>query len=279
MAKAGHNSGKGGPIDPVKLKSYVERIEAVEAEEADYKATKKDIYVEVKAAGMRPKMVRRIVKERKKTEADAEDEAELELYRAALAMPGATYRSVSAKTGIPKSTLQRLVPRNKNGTAEKGEEAEASTPGAALPPEQVGSQATAEHTTRPLKPEDGDDGITDAASQGSSCGPDTPREDAVAGPSKPVPDGEVGAGTHTEPADCIDGNECHDVLCHLEGCRLKSSTQFEAPATPSVGAVASPSEGERVAHPTDAEAEAAMDAAWDRLQATRARRQTQEAGV
>lgn len=118
MSKPGHNSRAAGPVDPVKLKSYVERIEAVESEEADYKAAKKDIYVEVKAAGMRPKMVRRIVKERKKTEADAEDEAELELYRTALAMPGATYRSVSAQTGIPKSTLQRLVPRNKNGTAQ-----------------------------------------------------------------------------------------------------------------------------------------------------------------
>ena len=117
MTKPGHNSGKGGPIDPAKLKSYVERIEAVEAEEADYKAAKKDIYVEVKAAGMRPKMVRKIVKERKKTESDAEDEAELELYRAALAMPGATYRSVAEKTGASKSKLQRLVPRKENGTS------------------------------------------------------------------------------------------------------------------------------------------------------------------
>jgi uncharacterized protein (UPF0335 family) len=129
MSKPGHNSKvQAGPIDPAKLKGYVERIEAVEAEEADYKATKKDLYVEVKAAGLRPKMVRKIVRERKKTDADEAEEAELELYRAALAMPGATFRSVSAATGVSKSTLQRLVPRNKNGTA---------------------------------KPEDGDDGITE----------------------------------------------------------------------------------------------------------------------
>ncbi len=180
MTKPGHNSGKGGPIDPAKLKSYVERIEAVEAEEADYKAAKKDIYVEVKAAGMRPKMVRKIVKERKKTESDAEDEAELELYRAALAMPGATYRSVSAKTGIPKSTLQRLVPRNKNGT---------SAP----------------------KPEDGDDGITE------SCG--AQQGGGVADSAPPVPRADATALPH----DTDMGNPI---------------TENEAPATPSVGAVA-----------------------------------------
>lgn len=169
MSKPGHNSGKGGPIDPAKLKSYVERIEAVETEEADYKAAKKDIYVEVKAAGMRPKMVRKLVRDRKKTEADAEEEAELELYRAALAMPGATFRSVSAATGVPKSTLQRLVPRKKNGTGEKGEEAEASTPGAALPLERVESQATTEHSTDTPKPEDGDDGITESCGDAGSA--------------------------------------------------------------------------------------------------------------
>lgn len=177
MSKPGHNSGKGGPIDPAKLKSYVERIEAVETEEADYKAAKKDIYVEVKAAGMRPKMVRKIVRERKKTEADAEEEAELELYRAALAMPGATFRSVSAATGVPKSTLQRLVPRNKNGTA---------------------------------KPEDGGDGITDAALRaGAPLG--IPQIAGVIPPAvKPDPESREGSGTHSD----------------------------EAPATPSVGAVA-----------------------------------------
>jgi uncharacterized protein (UPF0335 family) len=122
-------------IDPEKLKRYVERIEAVEAEEADQKAAKKDIYVEVKAAGMRPKMVRKIVKERKAKAVDAAEEAELDAYRAALAMPGATYRSVAEKVGMPKSTLHRLVPRAKNGTEPKhdpetGEITETESPAA-----------------------------------------------------------------------------------------------------------------------------------------------------
>lgn len=37
-------------------------------------------------------------------------------YRAALAMPGATYRSVAAKLDVPRSTLHRLVPKNARGT-------------------------------------------------------------------------------------------------------------------------------------------------------------------
>lgn len=246
MSKPGHNSGKGGPIDPAKLKSYVERIEAVEAEEADYKAAKKDIYVEVKAAGMRPKMVRKIVKERKKTEADAEDEAELELYRAALAMPGATYRSVSAKTGIPKSTLQRLVPRNKNGT---------SAP----------------------KPEDGDDGITDAAG----------RDPGIEGESDDAPDdlrvseadrstdgghGQSASGGQgvQRRAGCLPAGGAGQDVCDpgasvqrdvgergdhatagRDAARLTPAmdlahNEVQPSATPSVGAVAS--ESERVAH-------------------------------
>lgn len=230
MIKAKPKDRTSGPIDPAKLKGYVERIEAVEAEEADYKATKKDLYVEVKAAGLRPKMVRKIVKERKKTEADKEDEAELELYRAALAMPGATFRSVAKDLGVPRSTLHRLVPRNKNGTsAPKPEDGDDGITGGEDGKAEVDHSARQENALRGQsdakdavghershgasgngRDDLGEDGgglrgigaaqnqLKNAASQGSSRGPDTPLEDAVASPSKPVPDGEVGAGTHLD---------------------------------------------------------------------------------
>ncbi len=83
-----------------------------------------DIYTEVKAAGLKPKMVRKIVKERNAKAVDEAEEAELDLYRHALGMPGATYRSVAAQFGTSKSTLHRLVPRTKNGT-EPGHDPEA----------------------------------------------------------------------------------------------------------------------------------------------------------
>jgi uncharacterized protein (UPF0335 family) len=100
------------PIDPEKLQAYVTRIEAVEELIVAERDARADIYTEVKSSGMKPKMVRKIVKERAKKAVDEAEEAELERYRAALAVPGATYRSVAAKTGVPRSTLHRLVPRD-----------------------------------------------------------------------------------------------------------------------------------------------------------------------
>ena len=238
MIKAKTKERVSGPIDPAKLKTYVERIEAVESEEADYKSAKKDIYVEVKAAGMRPKMVRKIVKERKKTDADAEEEQELALYRAALAMPGATFRSVSKDLGIPRSTLHRLVPRNKNGT----------------------------------KPEDGDDGITDAAGrypgkQGDENAPinvrvpeadgRSDREDGARASGGEGFQRRAGRGTAGGA-----GQDLHDSGASVErdvgergdhapaGRDAAPAAVDEAPATPSVGAVAAEP---RVAPQTDLE--------------------------
>lgn len=127
------------------------------------------------------------------------------------------------------------------------------------------------------KPQDGDDGITE------SCGGVESRHAVEAGKTRDqraatgapelvgsavpldrvsaagqmqsgvtVPTAGVAPGPHDTSITkaitaCIDGNECLDVRCSLLGCGLKA-TEFEAPATPSVGAVASP-EGERVATP------------------------------
>lgn len=115
-AKSKKQQQAEAPIDPSKLKSYVERIEFVEQEIVEQRGARADIYTEVKASGMKPKMVRKIIKERAKKEEDEAEKAELERYRAALAMPGATYRSVAAKMDVPRSTLHRLVPKNARGT-------------------------------------------------------------------------------------------------------------------------------------------------------------------
>lgn len=216
MSKPGHNSkAQAGPIDHAKLKSYVERIEAVESEEADYKAAKKDIYVEVKAAGMRPKMVRKIVRERKKTDADAEEEQELALYRAALEMPGATFRSVSKDLGVPRSTLHRLVPRNKNGT----------------------------------KPEDGDDGITESCGGVESRHATDPQQPSCRASGAVAAPAGVASGPHDTSAEAtLPGHVTSPFppshhpksAPDLQGGLSDDDPRWEnlPPTTPSVGAVA-----------------------------------------
>jgi uncharacterized protein (UPF0335 family) len=99
-----------------KVASYAERIERLLDERATIDADIKDIYTEVKSADLKPKVLRKaIANKRRKT--DAQFEAEVEEYAALLlALPGATYRGVAEQTGIPKSTLQRRVPRKANGT-------------------------------------------------------------------------------------------------------------------------------------------------------------------
>lgn len=100
-----------------KVKSYAERIERLLDERAAIDADIKDIYTEVKAADLKPKVLRKaIANKRRKT--DKQFEAEVEEYAALLlALPGATYRGVAEQTGVSKSKLQRLVPKRARGTS------------------------------------------------------------------------------------------------------------------------------------------------------------------
>ncbi len=69
------------------LRQIVERIERIEAEEADLKADKKEFYAEAKGRGYDTKVIRKIVALRKRDKDDlAEEEAVLEMYKAALGM-------------------------------------------------------------------------------------------------------------------------------------------------------------------------------------------------
>lgn len=99
-----------------KVSSYAERIERMLDEIEERKADIKDIYTEVKSADLKPKVLRKAIAN-KRRKVDAQFEADVEEYAALLlALPGATYRSVAEQTGVPKSTLQRRVPRKRNGT-------------------------------------------------------------------------------------------------------------------------------------------------------------------
>ena len=81
---AGHNSYR---VTAAELRSFVERVEALEAEKAETARDIREVYQEAGSRGYDKKALRRIVADRKK-DADklAEEEAVLEMYRAALGM-------------------------------------------------------------------------------------------------------------------------------------------------------------------------------------------------
>lgn len=94
-----------------RLQSIIERAERVIDERLAVSADLREIFAEAKSAGYDVRTIRAIIRERAMDDAErAEREALLETYRAALGMPGATYRSVAEQLGVSKSKLQRLVP-------------------------------------------------------------------------------------------------------------------------------------------------------------------------
>ncbi len=117
-----------------RLKAFADRLDRLEDERLAIVADTREIYEELKGEGYNPKALRRVLKERRK-KPDAALEADVELYRAALGEPGATYRAVAEKLGVSKSKLQRLVPRKNGGTAKDGTAEEVSKPDVISPPE------------------------------------------------------------------------------------------------------------------------------------------------
>ena len=70
-----------------KLESYIQRIERLEEDKKAIAEDIKEVYAEAKATGFDVKIMRKIISERKKDEADREEEAYLlETYRKALGM-------------------------------------------------------------------------------------------------------------------------------------------------------------------------------------------------
>ena len=74
-------------VSAAKLRQFVERIEASRARQADEKEVEKEIFAELKGRGYMSRPVRTVIKERAmKPDALAEEQAVLEMYRAALGM-------------------------------------------------------------------------------------------------------------------------------------------------------------------------------------------------
>jgi uncharacterized protein (UPF0335 family) len=79
----------GGGIAAQRLRSFIERIERLEEEKAALAADVREVYAEAKGDGFDVKTMRQIVRLRKLDSSDrAEQEALLDLYKAALGLSG-----------------------------------------------------------------------------------------------------------------------------------------------------------------------------------------------
>ncbi len=73
-----------GGVNNEALRQYIERIEKVELDLADYRAHKADVYAEAKSQGFDVKALREIIKLRKlRADERAEQEYMLDLYKRA----------------------------------------------------------------------------------------------------------------------------------------------------------------------------------------------------
>lgn len=74
-------------VTAAELRAFIERIEQLRAEAADIKDAEKEVFAEMKGRGYMTRPVRTIIKQRAADPAKiAEEEAVLELYKAALGM-------------------------------------------------------------------------------------------------------------------------------------------------------------------------------------------------
>ncbi len=124
---------KAGPIQADRLKSFIERIERMEEEQASLASDKRDIYAEAKGVGYDVKTMRKVVALRKMDAADRdEQETLLDVYLHALGMvdrietraaAGESARQIAAAEGVSKSTAHRVSQKAKDKTesAETGQ--------------------------------------------------------------------------------------------------------------------------------------------------------------
>lgn len=74
-------------VTAAELRAFIERIERLRAEQADLKEHEKEVFAEMKGRGYMTRPVRTIIKQRAADPAKlAEEQAVLELYKAALGM-------------------------------------------------------------------------------------------------------------------------------------------------------------------------------------------------
>ncbi len=74
-------------VTAAELRAFIERIEQLRKEQADIKEIEKEVFAEMKGRGYMTRPVRTIIKQRAmKPDKLAEEEAVLDLYKAALGM-------------------------------------------------------------------------------------------------------------------------------------------------------------------------------------------------
>lgn len=84
--------GSNGPADPYnvtadELRQFIERFEQLESEKSDISEQQKELMAEAKGRGYDTKVMRKVIALRKRKPDDvAEEEAVLEMYKAALGM-------------------------------------------------------------------------------------------------------------------------------------------------------------------------------------------------
>ena len=88
MAEPGHNSGSDPySVTADELSQFIERFEQLEAEKKEVSEQQKELMAEAKGRGYDTKIMRRIIALRKRRPDEiAEEEAVLEMYKAALGM-------------------------------------------------------------------------------------------------------------------------------------------------------------------------------------------------
>ena len=85
MTEKGHNSRNGNADDRLRL--LIERVERLEEEKKGIGDDVRDVYLEAKATGYDPKIMRQIVRLRKMNPDDRREmEAILDLYKSALGL-------------------------------------------------------------------------------------------------------------------------------------------------------------------------------------------------
>ena len=181
-----------------RLSDFAARLDRIEEERQAALADAREVYKEAKGEGYNVTALRRVLAARRKpTPADLQ--ADIDLYTSLLGEPGATYRSVAEKVGVPRSTLHRLVPHATSGTGEKssgGVEGHATGETTGEPP--AGARDAGDLRTPaagvepgPLDTHSGEIHATETADRGRD----------PAGMAEGAPVGEVSAADQGSPGD------------------------------------------------------------------------------
>ena len=118
-----------------RLRSFIERVEYLEARKAEIMHDIREVYGEAKSTGFDTKTIRQIVKDRKLTEAErAEREALLDLYKAAIGMLDGTPLGSSALERLTKKPKPAKPPEDEAETPDAPEPEAEETPAAPAKP-------------------------------------------------------------------------------------------------------------------------------------------------